>query len=85
MSADEKKIIADALAEATVFQRKTSRDAMDTALASLKAAGMTHNTLAPAELNRIRDAVKPVLAKFGQEAGPEFVAEVTGELAKLRK
>lgn len=85
LSADEKKIVADSIAEATVFQRKTSREAMDTALASLKAAGMTHNLLAPAELDRIRDAVKPVLAKFGQEAGPEFVAEVMGELAKLRK
>lgn len=84
LSADEKKIIADSIKEATDYQRKTSREAMDTALASLKAAGMVHNLLDTAELNRIRTAVKPVLDKFGQEAGADFVAEVNAELAKLR-
>lgn len=84
LSADEKKIIADSIKEATDYQRKTSREAMDTALASLKAAGMIHNTLDAAELNRIRAAVKPVLDKFGQEAGADFVADVNAELAKLR-
>ena len=84
LSGDEKKIIADSIKEATDYQRKTSREAMDTALASLKAAGMVHNLLDTAELNRIRTAVKPVLDKFGQEAGADFVAEVNAELAKLR-
>ncbi len=84
LSGDEKKIIADAIREATAYQRETSRAAMDSALASLKAAGMEHNSLSSAELNRIREAVKPVLTKFGQEAGADFVADVNAELAKLR-
>lgn len=84
LSGDEKKIVAESIKEATAYQRQTSRAAMDSALASLKAAGMEHNSLSPAELNRIREAVKPVLAKFGQEAGADFVAEVNAELAKLR-
>ncbi|MGL5362832.1 MAG: TRAP transporter substrate-binding protein [Bosea sp. (in: a-proteobacteria)] len=85
MSAEEKKIIQDAATEAGTFQRKTSRDAMATALASLKAAGMQHNTLSDAEMARIRKAVEPVVAKFAKDIGEDLVKEMTDALAALRK
>lgn len=85
MSADEKKIIQDAATEAGLFQRKTSRDAMAGALDSLKKGGMTHNTLADAEMARIREAVKPVIAKYAREVGEDLVKEMTDALAAIRK
>jgi TRAP-type transport system periplasmic protein len=85
MSAEEKGIIQAAATEAGLFQRKTSRDAMAGALDQLKKSGMTHNTLADAEMNRIREAVKPVIAKYAKEVGEDLVKEVTDALAALRK
>ncbi|MGL4729861.1 MAG: TRAP transporter substrate-binding protein [Bosea sp. (in: a-proteobacteria)] len=85
MSAEEKKIVQDAANEARDFQRKNSRDSMGSALATLKAAGMQHNEIAPAEMARIREKVAPVVAKFGAVAGDALYAEVQAELAKMRK
>jgi hypothetical protein len=56
MSTEENKIIQDAASEAGTFHHKTSRDAMSTALKTLKKSGMQHNTLADAEMARIREA-----------------------------
>lgn len=85
MSAEEKKIIQDAANEAGLFQRKTSRDAMAGALDALKKAGMQHNALADAEMARIREAVKPVIAKYAKEVGEDLVKEMTDALAAMRK
>lgn len=85
LSAEEKKIIEEAAAETRQFQRKNSRESMDLAVDSLKKAGMQVNDIAPPELARIRDAVKPVVAKFAKEAGEATFAEIEAELAKLRK
>jgi tripartite ATP-independent transporter DctP family solute receptor len=85
MSAEEKKIVTDASKEAQAYQRKASRDSMDSALADLKKGGMTHNAVAPAEMARIRDAVKPVIAKFAKEVGEDVVKEVNDALAAVRK
>jgi len=84
LSAAEKKIIQDAAVESAAFQRKTSRDAAAGQLAALKTAGMTVTELSPAELNRMRDKMKPVVEKHGA-AISATVAEMTAELAKLRK
>lgn len=85
LSAEEKKIITEAADEARAFQRKTSREAMDGALAALKAGGMVHNTIEPAEMARIREAVKPVIEKFAKDVGEDLVKEITDGLAALRK
>lgn len=85
MSAEERKIVTDAANEARDFQRVTSREAMDGALEALKKAGMQYNALAPAEMARIREAVKPVVAKFAKDVGEDLVKEITDALAALRK
>jgi TRAP-type transport system periplasmic protein len=85
MSAEERKIVQDAANEARDFQRKNSRESMDSALETLKKSGMQVNDLAPAELARIREAVKPVVAKFGAQAGEALYADVQASLAALRK
>jgi tripartite ATP-independent transporter DctP family solute receptor len=85
MSAAEKKIITDAMAEATAFQRKLSRAQSDEALADLKKAGMQVTEFSAAEMQRLRDKVKPVVDKHAAKVGEDTVKEVYAELAKLRK
>ncbi|MBT2325823.1 TRAP transporter substrate-binding protein [Variovorax paradoxus] len=85
MSAEEKKLIADAAAEATAFQRQVSRSAADSALASLKQAGMTVSELPAAELAKLREKVKPVIEKHTAAVGEATVKELTAEIAKVRK
>jgi TRAP-type C4-dicarboxylate transport system substrate-binding protein len=48
MSAEERKIVQDAANEARDFQRRNSRESMDSALEALKKAGMQANDIAPA-------------------------------------
>lgn len=85
LSADEKKIFTDAAAEATVYQRQVSRSQADTALAELKKAGLQVSEFSPAEMQRLRDKVKPVIDKHAAKVGEETVKEVFAELAALRK
>jgi tripartite ATP-independent transporter DctP family solute receptor len=85
MSAEEQKIIADAAAEATVFQRQVSRGAADSALAALKQAGMTVTELPPAEMAKLREKVKPVIDKYTASVGEPTVKELMAEIAKVRK
>lgn len=85
LSDEEKKIIVDAAQEARLYQRKTSREMEAVALETLKKNGMEVIVLPPAEIAKLREKAKPVLAKFSQTVGPEFVAEVQAEIAKVRK
>lgn len=84
MSADERNLITEAAAEATKFQRQLSRSQADEALADLKKAGMQVTEFSPAELQRLRDKVKPVVDKFSAQVGEATVKEVNAEIAKAR-
>jgi TRAP-type transport system periplasmic protein len=81
----EKKIIDDAADEAAKYQREQSRAGMATALDQIKKGGMTVTELAPAEVAKFREKVKPVIAKHAATVGEATVAEVMAELDKLRK
>jgi tripartite ATP-independent transporter DctP family solute receptor len=85
LSADEKKLLQDAATEATAYQRKVSRDQETEALAELKKAGMQVTELPAAELQRMRDKVKPVIDKFTANVGEAEVKEVYAEVARHRK
>jgi tripartite ATP-independent transporter DctP family solute receptor len=84
LSADEKKILQDASAEAAVFERKLTRDAADKTLADLKKAGMQVTEFPAAEQAKLRDKFKPVVDKHGA-AIAATVSALQAELAKLRK
>jgi tripartite ATP-independent transporter DctP family solute receptor len=84
LSADEKKILGDAAVEASRFQRQTNRDAAAGQLDALKKAGMQVTEFSPAELQKLRDKLKPVIDKHGA-AISATVAELQAELAKVRK
>ncbi|MFT3961754.1 DctP family TRAP transporter solute-binding subunit [Propionivibrio sp.] len=84
LTADEKKILQEAGAEASVYQRKVSREVNARALDELKAKKMEVTVLPPAELDKMRERLKPVIEKHTQLIGPAFVAEVMSELEKYR-
>lgn len=85
LNADERKIIGDAAAEATAYQRQVSRQQANEALEDLKKAGMQVTEIAPAELQRLRDKVKPVVDKYSASVGAETVKALYAEIAKVRK
>ncbi|RZJ15960.1 MAG: TRAP transporter substrate-binding protein, partial [Haliea sp.] len=82
LSADEKKIFADAAAEATVFQRKFSREQSGTSLANLKKNGMQVTEFNATEMAKFREKMKPVIDKHTAIVGPEVVGELQAELAR---
>lgn len=79
----EQKIITEAAAESTVYQRQQARLQDVTALDAVKKGGMQVTELSAAELAKFREKMKPVLEKHGAST-PEAVLELTGELAKIR-
>jgi tripartite ATP-independent transporter DctP family solute receptor len=85
LSNDEKKILSDAAVEATKFQRQASREAAGSALENLKKNGMQVTELSAAELAKLRDKMKAVIAKHSEVVGADTVSALQGELAKLRK
>jgi TRAP-type C4-dicarboxylate transport system substrate-binding protein len=84
LSPADQKILRDAAVEATVFQRKVARDEAAKALEAIRKSGMTVSELTPADVAKLKEAAKPVIAKHTKTVGEDFVAEVNAELAKVR-
>lgn len=82
-SQDEKALITAAAQEATAYQRTVSRQQQDEALTALKGS-MTFNEITPAEIERFREVVKPVVEKFSKDIDPALMAQMNDELAKVR-
>ena len=84
LSVTEKKIVTDAAAEATKVQRQVAREASGTALEALKKSGMQTTELPAAEMDKLRDKMRPVIAKYAVSVGQETIKEVQDALAKAR-
>ena len=85
LTAAEKKIISDAAVESTAYQRQQARAQATTALAAVKKGGMQVSELSPAELDKMRDKMRPVIAKFAVSVGQETVKGLQDALAQARK
>jgi tripartite ATP-independent transporter DctP family solute receptor len=85
LSPAEKKIIQDSADEATKVQREEARAAVATNLDLLKKNGMTVTTFQPAEVAKLREKMKPVIAKYSASVGEATVNEVQSQLASMRK
>ena len=85
LSVADRKILADAGVEAAKYQRQVSREAASTALENLKKNGMQVTELSAVELAKLREAMKPVIAKHSEIVGREVVAALQAELSKLRQ
>ena len=85
LSPAEKKLLDEAADEAAKVQREASRAAVAANLDLLKKNGMQVTQFSPAEVAKLREKMKPVIAKYSASVGESTVAEVQAELAKLRK
>lgn len=85
LSPAERKIIDDSSDEATKYQREQSRAAVAANIELLKKNGMTVTQFPPAEVAKLREKMKPVIAKYTASVGEATVNEVMVELAKMRK
>jgi tripartite ATP-independent transporter DctP family solute receptor len=84
LSQDEKTLIQEAASEAAVYQRQVSRDQTNKSLELIKNAGVEINEVAPAEIERIRQKIKPVVDKYAKDIDADLVQQVNAEIAKVR-
>src|SRR6478672_2573866 len=82
LSPVEQKIIQEAAIEAQNWQRVVSREVSAKALGELTAKGMLYNDVPPAELARMRAAVRPVYDKFAAAYDPALVTLFRSELER---
>jgi len=85
LSADEKKAVQDAATESAKYQREQSRNAAGSILEALKKGGMQVTELPPAEVAKLREKMKPVIAKHSAGANEGPVKAVMAEIDKARK
>ncbi|KQP13241.1 TRAP transporter substrate-binding protein [Pseudorhodoferax sp. Leaf267] len=84
LSAEDKAGVQKAATEAGLYQRKLLDDGDAEVMGKFKAAGVTVNTMSAAELARVQDKVKPVVAKFSPVIGDDFVKGFLAEIDKAR-
>ncbi len=80
----DKAGLQKAAVEAGLLQRKLLEEGDVDVGEKFKAAGVTLNTVSPAELARIQEKVKPVVAKFAPIIGEDFVNGFYAEIEKAR-
>jgi len=81
----DRKILQDAATESIVYERTQSRAALQAGLEDLRKGGMQITELSPAEVSKLREKMKPVIAKHSAAVGEDTVKAMMAELAKLRK
>ena len=84
LSADEKKIFQDATIEARDTQRKAARAMTERSRKTMTDHGMLLNEIDPAELAKMKAAVKPVTDKYAGQLDPELVKAFYAELEKTK-
>ena len=85
LSKEEQKIISECAIVGRDAQRKASRTRTDEAVAALKTHGMKVNEIAPAEIAKMRAAVKPVYEQQAKTIGQANIDQIQKVLAGLRK
>lgn len=84
LSADERKIFDTAMVAARDVQRKATRAMIATARDAMVKNGMLLNELAPNELERLKQAVRPVTEKYAAALDPELVKAYYAELERTK-
>lgn len=84
-SAADRQAIQAAAAEATVYERTTSRALNARLRAELAHLGMQINDVSPQERARMREKLQPVIAKYTAGAGEETAREFFAAIEQARK
>ncbi len=85
LSPDEQKALSECAIVGRDEQRRVSRELSAKSLENIKKAGVQVNEIAPGELQRMRDAVKPVYERHAATIGQETVSKMMEALAQVRK
>ena len=84
LSSDEQALIREAASEAQTFQREITAKAQTEALDKLKQEGIAANEIAPEEVERFRDKVKPVVEQFSKDLDQSLVKAMYESIEKVR-
>jgi len=84
LSDSDKAAVQKAATEAGLLQRKLLDEGDKDVIEKFKAAGVSVDTVPPAELGKIQERVKPVVAKFKEQIGEDFVNAFIAEVEKAR-
>jgi tripartite ATP-independent transporter DctP family solute receptor len=85
LTPEQQTILREAANEAAVYERGIAREKATAALEELKKSGMEVTELPAEELAKMRETLKPVIAKHAELVGKETVDKLTSELEALRK
>ena len=84
LSDEEKKIFEDAAVETRDYQRRVAREMDEKSRETLVKNGMQINDIAPEEIARMREKVKPVVEKYAAQVGEDLTKELYAEIEKAR-
>ena len=85
LSTAEKEILSTAALQAGKLQRDANRAQDEKLKGDLVKAGMLVNEVDPAEINRMRERLQPVVQRYSSQYGAELMSEVQAELSNIRK
>lgn len=84
LTVSDQKVIQGAALEATAYERKTSRELNAKLRGELTQLGMQINDVSPQERARMRDKLKPVIAKYTAGAGEDAAREFFSAIEQAR-
>jgi tripartite ATP-independent transporter DctP family solute receptor len=85
LSAADRKVLQEAAAESATYQRTQSRAQLQAGLEDLRKGGMQITELPASEMAKLREKMKPVIAKNSAAVGEDTVKAIQSEIAKVRK
>lgn len=84
LSPQEQGTLRDCALTSHANQRALNRKQTQESLARMKARGLQINEIAPAEMERMRAAARPVQQKYLKDVGPEMTAAIEDDLKRVR-
>lgn len=84
LAAPERQALRTACTEARDWQRALSRRMTAELTEGLRKEGMTITPLAPAEVQKMRERLQPLIARYTQDIGADLVAQARQQLQQLR-
>jgi tripartite ATP-independent transporter DctP family solute receptor len=85
LSAEEQKLIQDAVTEGGLFERKLSRETAKKFRQDLVGKGMQINDVPVSTLTKMKELTKPTIEKFSASYNPALVSLYQSEMARIRK
>jgi TRAP-type C4-dicarboxylate transport system substrate-binding protein len=82
LPADLQKVMLEVIEEESAKTRELTKKQHDVQVAAAKEAGVTFYKLSAAEQQQLVDMAAPVLEKWGQKIGPDYLKTVQTTLAK---